>query len=163
VYAETLLIFHRSQTNLSLRSADANLLISRTTAYHRFSSRSFGIAHIIALSQYSISYSDTRIPGRRQPPSRHSMPTDLLLGQATWLRFRVLDEPLAIPWCQNLACNTVMWRSRPGLRSSLWMGVQWLSSTRLLCGSVRVDAVILQMFIVLSRSCTAESKAATKL
>ena len=71
--------------------------------------------------------------------SRHPAPTDLLLGQATWLRCRVLYEPLAIPWCQNLACNTVMWRSRPGLRSSLSVGVECLSSARLLCGSVHVN------------------------
>lgn len=85
--------------------------------------------------------------GTRQPPSRHHTPLNLLSGQATWLRCRVLDEPLAIPWCQNLASNTVVWRSRPCLRFSLWMGVECLSSARLLCGSVRnLNAIILHMF-----------------
>ena len=71
--------------------------------------------------------------------SRHHTPTNLLSGQATWLRCRVLDEPLATPWCRNLACNAVMWRSRPGLRSSLWIPVQCLSSARLLYGSLRIE------------------------
>jgi hypothetical protein len=71
--------------------------------------------------------SNTRILGRRRFLTRHHTPTNLLSGQATWLRCRVLDEPLAIPWCRNLACNAVMWRSRPDIRSSLWMVVQCLS------------------------------------
>jgi hypothetical protein len=70
--------------------------------------------------------SHNRILGRIL--SRHPTPIDLLSGQATWLRCPVLDESLAIPWCQNLACNTAMRRSRPGLRSSLWSGSKCLSS-----------------------------------
>jgi len=79
----------------------------------RYLSRSFGLA--IANSNTSSlphnTTSHTRLLGRRYSPSRHAVPHELLLGQATCLRCRVLDEPLAMPWCQNLACNTVMWRS----------------------------------------------------
>lgn len=80
------------------------------------------------------------------------VPDDLLLGQATWLRCRVLDEPLAMPWCRNLACNTVMWRSRPGLRSDLWMREQMLvvfSLTLQLCTDrCRHPAYVLSFFFL---------------
>jgi hypothetical protein len=86
-------------------------------------SRSFGLAHhqFLATQHIILGYSEEVL-------SRHPTPIDLLSGQATWLRCRVLDECLAIPWCQNLACNTAMRRSRPGLRSSLWSGSKCLSS-----------------------------------
>jgi hypothetical protein len=108
---------------------------------NRFLRRSFRLA--ITMSPVSPllqnTASNTRILGRGQFPSRRHTPTNLLSGQATWLRCRVLDEPLAAPWCRNLACTTVMWRSRPDLRSSLWMVAQCLLSARLPCGSLRIE------------------------
>jgi hypothetical protein len=63
----------------------------------QFPSRSFGLAITILSVSHLLhnTTSHTRILGRRQFLTRHHTPTNLLSGQATWLRCRVLDEPLA--------------------------------------------------------------------
>jgi hypothetical protein len=108
----------------------------------QFPSRSFGLAITILSVSHLLhnTTSHTRILGRRQFLTRHHthLPT-CCQGKQRGCVAACWTSPWPIPWCRNLACNTVMRRSRPDLRSPLWMVIQCLSFARLLCGSLRIE------------------------